>query len=484
MTHTKRKEVFELSVRKRDNLVFIVGYDKRFKGYRFMWSTGNYAPKKFNPQKPGQTLKTLLDIANQALQSLDNEGTPVNNDTLRARIELIRNRVGWHGTEIHLWAGKEVKVYSVPESVNRELVAGSLNKELLEQRPDFSGVMTREVSGGAKELLGFWQRVLDGEITARNGKKLRPSTIKAKRQTFQIVLEFQEHTGESLTFASMNRDFYNRFTKWMAEEREKDDEKKLLDSNTIGRHIKELKAILNLARENELITDDRYSFWPVTREKNEVVTLTKEELLSVIALQEIKVFDGKGKVIETRPLTDTEKDVRDIFCLACFLGPRISDFKKIREENFSVRAGVGFYRYVQEKTGQLVEIPVHSIAQEILDRRGGKFPRMISEQNFRYYLKDICRSADLNDRVIVKIRDGKPVYAKKWEAISPHTARRTFASNLFFGWFGKPMPASLCMRYTGHKTEKSFMLYIGATDTQLNEMALRYFDVQPKMVVS
>lgn len=171
---------------------------------------------------------------------------------------------------------------------------------------------------------------------------------------------------------------------------------------------------------------------------NEAVPLSKEEILKIVDLD----------------LTGTIADVRDIFIIACFCGARISDFKQFTKENVTVKAGITYISYVAQKTGTSVSVPINPIAVKIIDKHDGAFPKMIAEQNFRAYVKAIAKEAELNDRVVLKIRDGKPTYAKKWEAISPHSSRRTFASSLYYGWFGRPMPAALIMLYTGHKSEK------------------------------
>lgn len=333
-----------------------------------------------------------------------------------------------------------------------------------------SGVLAKKL--GHNQLFGFWEGIVGGEIKPRNGRDLSKASASVKRQTMRVVKEFDPLAR----FEKMDMAWYNRFVNWMDHETIKvklldgtTEKKKRFDTNTIGKHVRQLKAVLHLAYRNELMLNDRFRYWPVPKEPNEVITLNKEELL---AINEVEIPAG------------TKDDVRDLFVIASFFGLRISDYKALKKENLSIEAGVMFFSYIQEKTGALVKIPVHPIVQKILAKRNGEFPRMIAEQNFREYLREICKDAKLNDRVVVRIRDRKPEYKKKWEAISPHSARRTFASALFYGWFTKPMPASFCMRYTGHKTEKSFMLYIGAKEKDLDERALEYFDLQPVMKVS
>lgn len=455
-------------------LAYVVAYAKCFTAHRFIWSTGMKVKRnKFNPTLPGKDLKAKIRLAEEALKSLLDDEHPVNNESLINRIKLIQTRISWTGQDLNFWnsANKKVERYAIPDSISHENIQKTIDNELQKQKPTVSKAIASVITTGTNELFGFWDSVVTGETKPRAGKTLRKSSLSVKRQSFRVVKEF----SPTASFDKMDMRFYNAFVKWMTDQKVKKTNPdgstefvKRFDSNTIGKHIKELKSVLHLAYRNELLDNDRFKYWPVTKETNEVVSLSKEEVLKINSLE----------------ISGTKADVRDIFVMACFLGARISDFKQFKKESLETTSGITFFHYVQEKTGARVKIPVHPIALDILNKRNGEFPKMISEQNFRAYLKDISEAAELNDRVIIKIRDGQPQYKKKWEAISPHSARRTFASSLFYGWFGKPMPAALCMRYTGHKTEKSFLLYIGAKEKDLDAKALEYFDFQPVMKVS
>lgn len=472
---TDNRFKFELkSGSDKKRLVLLIARNKAFNSFRFVYSTGE---KLADLTKLPKSLKDLRNKAEAAYADLLSRGIAVNNQTLKDHIDLFRRRYQWREKELHIvtQAGN-VEIYHVGEGVSRKEVEEVINAELVKASPNFKKAIDSVLSAGKNELFGFWQGILDGKIRPRHGKELRKSTLSTKTQSFNLVKEYETTIQGVLSFDRMDMAFYNGFTSWLL--------KKGFDSNTIGKHIKELKSILHLAYSNEVLKNDRFKYWPVTKEKNEVVTLSKEEVLKIAAVK-----DAKGN-----ELSGTKADVRDIFVLACFLGPRISDFKSFTHENLSTAGGITFFEYVQEKTGARVKLPVHPIAQEILNKRGGKFPKMIAEQNFRSYLKDICKLAliveedadrdKLQNTVIIKIRDGKAERGLKYDVLSPHSARRTFASSLFYGWFGRPMPASLAMRYTGHKTEKSFLLYIGANEKDLDAKALEYFDVKPEMKIA
>lgn len=64
---------------------------------------------------------------------------------------------------------------------------------------------------------------------------------------------------------------------------------------------------------------------------------------------------------------------------------------------------------------------------------GGKTPPKISDQKLNEYIKEVCEMAGIvEDTEKQTTRGGikDPKAKKKWEMISSHTARRSFASNM------------------------------------------------------
>jgi integrase len=96
----------------------------------------------------------------------------------------------------------------------------------------------------------------------------------------------------------------------------------------------------------------------------------------------------------------------------------------------------------------------------------------LSNQKFNEYVKEVCKLAGINDPIEVqKTRGGvrKKEIKEKWELTTSHTARRTFASNLYL----EGVPIKFIMKFTGHKTIQSFMSYIHVTDEEGYEMVER-----------
>jgi len=113
------------------------------------------------------------------------------------------------------------------------------------------------------------------------------------------------------------------------------------------------------------------------------------------------------------------------------------------------------------KTGETVIIPIHTVVKRIVDHYGG-FPPSISNQKTNENLKTIMEIAGFDSDVIVtEYRGGKnkrtDIVKKKYELITTHTARRSFATNMYLSG---DVPVHSIMKITGHRTERSFLTYI------------------------
>ncbi len=123
----------------------------------------------------------------------------------------------------------------------------------------------------------------------------------------------------------------------------------------------------------------------------------------------------------------------------------------------------GFIEITQSKTGDPVTIPLHPTVKRILAKYAGNLPQSISNQKTNNYLQEIGKMiSSLNEefqRTMTK--GGKKITHsyKKWELLSTHTARRSFATNEYLDG----THSLTIMTITGHQTEKSFLKYIKAT---------------------
>ena len=89
-------------------------------------------------------------------------------------------------------------------------------------------------------------------------------------------------------------------------------------------------------------------------------------------------------------------------------------------------------------------------------------PKPISNQKMNNYLKEIARLSGIEGKIIQQITNGgidSTEIKDKWELVTTHTARRSFATNAY----KSGIPSLKIMMITGHTTESSFLRYIKIT---------------------
>jgi len=145
-------------------------------------------------------------------------------------------------------------------------------------------------------------------------------------------------------------------------------------------------------------------------------------------------------------------------------GMRYSDFKRVKASN--IYNGLIKIREVKDKE-KFLEIPITDRVRVILEKYNMILP-VISEQKFRYYLKEIFKIAGFTELQIKSIRIGKNVHESEvpmYNLMSTHTARRSFITHML----NSGVPAKAIMAITGHKSINNFQLYYKPTNDVLAE---------------
>lgn len=283
----------------------------------------------------------------------------------------------------------------------------------------------------------FLDRTEAGQRRNAKGQIIKPS--KAYKVTQNNLTAFDAQWSKKLDFDTIDLDFYEDYLKFL--------QKKSLSENTIGREIKNLKAVLNDATERGQNTNLAYKSKRFAKPSEEVdnIALTEKELLD----------------IENLDLSDTPHldKARDLFLIGCYTGLRYSDYSRLTPDNIKD----GFIEIKQQKTGSPVAIPVHTKVKAIIDKYGGNLPESTTNQKTNQALKDIFKQIEDFKKTTGKTRTQggmkTTVNLEKWNLVSTHTARRTFATNAYL----QGIPSITIMAITGHKTEKAFLKYIKVT---------------------
>jgi integrase len=287
-------------------------------------------------------------------------------------------------------------------------------------------------------LFSFIQNFIDQAETRPNPKSGRPVCYKMRREyevSFGYLKEFAENNNRKIDYKDIDLNFYDDFTKFL--------QKKNLATNTIGKKIQTLKVFLNAAKEENKNPFDAYKShrFAAISEEADTIALTEQELSS---LQELD-YSKNGHF----------EKVRDLFLVGCWTGCRFSDISQVTPESIEG----GMIHIKQHKTGKRVIIPLHPVVTSILNKYNGTLPEPISNQKFNEALKLIAAEAKINSPVFKRITKGGKIEANTFEKnklVTTHTARRSFATNLYKSGF----PSISIMAITGHTTERSFLKYI------------------------
>lgn len=371
-----------------------------FDNYRMKYSTGEKInPKYWNVKK--QRAKETAQFLEypEFNQKLNNIETAVNN--AYRRLENDKEAI-----------------------LTPELLKITLNKEL------------SKTTGVKRQGLLEW---IDNEIEIMKANQ-KNGSIQVYKALANHLRDFSKSRRYRLSFETINIEFYEQFKDYLL------GEKKLL-TNTVGKQIKTLKTFLNLATEKGVNTNMAYKsrLFKALQENIDHVYLTAEELDTIYKL------DLSGKKYLDR--------VRDLFLIGCHTGLRFSDFTQLKKENLEKENKTWYFNVKTTKTNERVVIPVKPVVKRIWDKYNGELPRAISNQKMNDYVKELAKEAGIKQTVIVKKTSGKEVRESirpKYELVSTHTARRSFATNAYLSG----IPAISIMKFTGHRTESSFMKYI------------------------
>ncbi|MBS1744019.1 MAG: site-specific integrase [Bacteroidetes bacterium] len=287
-------------------------------------------------------------------------------------------------------------------------------------------------------------------LNLATAKPVAKTTINTYEQTFNLLKEFAKSKHIKMSFETIDIMFYKQFVHFMLKEFLSTDTEEHLKINTAGKHITNLKTFMNVAAERKLTVNEDFKRFKVLREDVDKISLSDDEI----------------KMLEDYDLSNNKRleCARDMFVIGCYTALRISDLKRVTDQHIIINNDGWFIEIEMQKTGKKVTIPVSERLKIILQKykttTGKYMPRGISPQKTNEYIKEVAAKIDAfkTEVIINSTLEGKRVSNSipKYELISNHTGRRSFATNAAL----KGISYQAIMPITGHKTEKSFLRYI------------------------
>lgn len=278
----------------------------------------------------------------------------------------------------------------------------------------------------------------------KNGKTgASTSTIKKYQTIINKLQEFEKYKKVRLKVEDINLKFHKDFIYFLHN-------KQNLNYNTTGKYLTFIKTICLDAKKYGLkISDDvTNGNFRIPKEKVYFTYLNEDEIDSIY----------KYSFIDTPYLENAKKWL----IIGVWTGARVSDLLNFTKRNIKN----GFIEYTAVKTSQKIILPLHSQVKSILENNNGEFPKKISSQKFNDYIKILCKKVGITQKVKgsknieIKPKVWRKVVGEyeKWQLVSTHICRRSFATN----HYGK-LPTPVIMAVTGHTTERMFLKYIGKT---------------------
>lgn len=254
-------------------------------------------------------------------------------------------------------------------------------------------------------------------------EKLKDVYCQKYPSSAKLIQYFEESTNVEFSWENLTKRHLVLFVEYLKQ-------KVALSSAKV--YCSRIKTILTLYREE---------FTP-PKDYRKVLTLRKDTSQQVyLNADEIKA------IINYSPQNEIESVIKNQFLIGCLTGARYSDCRTFSQENIRDNC----LMYISRKTHMDTRVPVSPIIQQLLLNN----KRQFCPETYNRTIKVICQRVGINKEVSL-YRRGKFVVGEKWQFVSSHTARRSFATNLYLNGVDLYTISTLC----GHSSVEMTKQYI------------------------
>lgn len=245
----------------------------------------------------------------------------------------------------------------------------------------------------------------------------RESTKENLYTTITVLQEFRP----GLDFKDITYSFLKEFEVYLRE--------KGNGINTVAKHLRQLRTLVNEAINQGYIHADAYPFrkFKIKQEKGRHEFLTPDELKK---LENLEVSDRKLR------------HVLDAFLFCCYVGLRYSDFCQLTPANFIRVNGKRWLHFKSIKTGIELRLPLHLLFE-------GKALAILDKYNIAEFAS-LGSNSEVN-KCLAQIT----MMARIKKHVTYHTARHTCATLLIH----QGVPITTVQKLLGHTSVKTTEIY-------------------------
>jgi len=210
-------------------------------------------------------------------------------------------------------------------------------------------------------------------------------------------------------------------------------------TNTVGRNMRLLKKIINMALNNGYIIKNPFANYKIKFEKTDRGCLDKNEL---------------QKIIDKNFSIDRLERVKDVFLFSCFTGLAYIDVHNLSYDD--LRIGIDNQLWIinkRVKTGTNISVPLMDIPLAIVEKyrdkqKDNKVMPCISNHKLNTYLKEIADVCGIN------------------KDLTFHMARHTFATTVTLR---NGVPITTVSKLLGHTKLSTTQIYARTTEEMISD---------------
>ncbi len=290
--------------------------------------------------------------------------------------------------------------------------------------------------------LGYWKRGIDATLSAlkeavKKGIKPSVSFIKFAKTVVENSDRKQSTKDNIFTTLTLLREFrtiidFTDITYTFLKDFEQFLRNRNLQTNTINKHMRQLKTLVNEAINQGYISQEAYPFkkYKIKKEVKEHHFLVPDELEK---LEKLKLPVERNN----------NQHVLDAFLFCCYVGLRFSDFKQLTYKNLVSIDGNEWLCLNSIKTGVKLNIPLYLLFN-------GKALRILHKYDSIEALASLGCNSDTN-RILTKLGNMAEIDKK----FTFHTSRHTCATLLVH----QGVPITTVQKLLGHTSVKTTQIY-------------------------
>ena len=331
---------------------------------------------------------------------------------------------------------------------------------------DVRGVVTESLKVREVDTtpLAYLQMLVDNYACTINhrGVKGCASSQVTYRVALKRLFHFCKVSGFCITsWDNFDKNFFNQFTNHLFNYQFVRKGVAMRYSGiTVANTLKVIRNLLRQAYEND-VSDNLYF--------NKVKTKVQHPVCDKIYLNEQEI----KRLADLDSLSESEREVRDLFLISCYSALRISDLNQLGKALIKDNV-ISLY---QQKTRNQVSIPIlKEIAPLIKYYQHKKFP-VLQDFKANAIIKQLAERAGITDMVQKRENRGgeiRIVQERKCDMVSFHTARRSCITNLFLRGY----PANYLTILSVHRSMQSLQRYIRASTENVSHSFMEMLRVK------